>query len=86
MTCTERARIERTRQIIATCGGAASVAQITGKAVSRVYSWTYPAARHGTNGVIPAREQEKLLEYARANDLPLAPSDFFPPAPVKEVA
>jgi hypothetical protein len=35
--------------------GYAKAAEVTGKHISRVYRWTYPAGvREGTGGIIPA--------------------------------
>ncbi|MGP9819229.1 hypothetical protein ACTZWW_04370 [Salinarimonas sp. NSM] len=52
--------------------------------VSRVYRWTYPVARGGTGGVIPARHQAKLLTTARERGIELEPADFFPRAEAAE--
>ena len=46
--------------------------------VSRVYRWTYPRSRGGSDGVIPARHQARLLSEASKRGLPLRPDDFFP--------
>lgn len=77
----EKEAIERARHIIEICGGAGKVAEIVGRAVSRVHSWTYERTRHGTGGMIPPRCQQELLAHAREAGLPLKPEHFFPPEP-----
>jgi len=57
--------------------GIDTVVSVTGKHVSRVYRWMYPKARGGTGGTIPHGDALALLDYARKNDLDLAPEDFF---------
>jgi hypothetical protein len=58
--------------------GVENVARITGKHISRVYRWTYPAgAREGTGGVIPHADAIKLLNYAREEGIPLSEADFM---------
>lgn len=66
--------------------GVENVARITGKHISRVYRWTYPAgAREGTGGIIPHADAIKLLEYARTEGITLTESDFMqPPSVVPE--
>lgn len=72
-------RIKRAARVIEICGGVPAVAKALGRGPSRVYSWTYPKDRHGTDGYIPARDQEALLGYARASGIDLCPDDFFAP-------
>lgn len=43
----------------------------------RVYCFTYPRARGGTDGLIPARDQLPLLRAARLAGIDLTPADFF---------
>lgn len=50
---------------------------MVGADVSRVYRWTYPKEKGGTNGRIPTKHQQKLLDAARAEGIDLAPEDFF---------
>lgn len=58
--------------------GVEKAAEITGKHISRVYRWTYPAgAREGTGGIIPHADAIKLLEYCRIADIPLSEADFM---------
>lgn len=69
--------LEPAKTVIEKIGGADAVAKVTGRDVSRVYRWMYPRERGGTGGVIPHPEARKLLEHAAANDIALAPGDFF---------
>ncbi len=78
--------MEPANSIITYLGGAKAVSEIVEKHVSRVYRWTYPeTVREGTGGLIPAREQRKLLEYCRDNDIELQPADFFSADRIKAV-
>ncbi len=58
-------------------GGAERVARALGLTVARVNRWLYPKDRGGTNGRIPAKHQQKLLDIARAKGIDLKPDDFF---------
>lgn len=58
--------------------GYEKAAEVTGKHISRVYRWTYPAgAREGTGGVIPHADAIKLLGYARSEGIELDEADFM---------
>ena len=63
--------------VIDKCGGHAVVAEITGRALSAVYKWTYPRERQGSNGLIPAEAQAMLMAAAQRGEVDLEPSDFF---------
>lgn len=76
--------LEPARSVIAKIG-VDKVAEITGKHVSRVYRWMYPQKRGGTGGIIPPGDAQKLLSWARENDVALSPADFFH-MPAKETA
>jgi len=70
--------MEPAASIIRHMGGAQVVGPIVGKHPSRVYRWTYPeSVREGTGGIIPAKDQRKLLDHAKANEIDLQPGDFF---------
>lgn len=70
--------MEPAKSIIEHLGGAQAVAAIVGKHPSRVYRWTYPEmTREGTGGLVPSRDQRRLLEYAQSNGIDLRPEDFF---------
>ncbi|WP_246697253.1 hypothetical protein [Rhizobium sp. G21] len=78
--------MEPARSIIEFLGGARVVAGIVGKHVSRVYRWTYPeSAREGTGGLIPAREQRRLLEFAKCHSIDLVASDFHDESRILEL-
>jgi hypothetical protein len=70
-------KLEPAHSVIQTFGGFEAVAKITGKHISRVYRWTYPKARGGTDGFIPQTDAEKLLEHARKLKLPITAANFF---------
>ena len=66
-------------QVIEKCGGPQAVAEILGVDVSRVHRWTYPKERGGSDGIIPTRHQQRLLDEARKRGIELEPDDFFQP-------
>ena len=57
--------------------GIKRVAQIAGVDTTRVYRWMQPKEKGGTGGLIPAKQQMKLFEYAQKARIPVEPSDFF---------
>jgi hypothetical protein len=63
--------------VIEKFGGPARIAELLKVDVSRVYRWTYPADRGGTDGLIPTKHQMRLLALAREHGVPLSPDDFF---------
>ncbi|WP_375610999.1 MULTISPECIES: hypothetical protein [unclassified Bartonella] len=66
--------------IIKYLGGAKRVSLISQCHVSAVYKWTYPfEKREGKGGIIPAKYQIMLLNYARDHGIDLRPEDFFYP-------
>ncbi|WP_336288737.1 hypothetical protein [Bartonella sp. CB60] len=66
--------------IIKHLGGAKHVSLIVQCHVSAIYKWTYPfEKREGKGGIIPAKYQVMLLDYAREHDIDLRPDDFFYP-------
>jgi|SRR5690349_12723482 hypothetical protein len=69
-------------KIIDKLGGAQKVSDITGLSISQIHRWRWPKNRGGTGGLVPAPHQQPLLDYARANNLPLGPDDFFEPVAV----
>lgn len=69
--------MEPANSLVEFLGGPKVVAALLGRDLSRVYRWTYPEAKGGTGGLIPAREQRKLLEYCRENKIDLRADDFF---------
>lgn len=71
--------MEPASTIIKKLGGAAVVAKITGTAYTAPYRWQHARANGGTDGLIPQRYHPVLLEYARANEIPLSPAEFLSP-------
>ena len=70
--------------IIALLGGPQATAELAGVHISRVFRWTYPKARGGTGGLVPAQHQQHLLDSARARGIALEPADFFRRSPHQE--
>jgi len=58
-------------------GGPREVSGLVGKHISRVYRWMKPSDAGGMDGVIPAKDQRKLLHYAQQVGADLRPEDFF---------
>lgn len=73
----ENVYLDPARTIIERVGGVRAAAEATGKNRTRVYRWMRPKDVGGTDGLIPARYHRDLLDYARKNNLPLTPDDFF---------
>lgn len=72
---------EPAKSIITYLGGASVVAEIVQKHISNVYRWTYPeSAREGFGGLIPAKDQRRLLEHCEQHSIDLRPGDFFDPS------
>ncbi|WP_102830736.1 hypothetical protein [Bartonella bovis] len=66
--------------IVKYLGGAKSVSLLVHCHISAVYKWTYPVEkREGKGGIIPAKYQIMLLNYAKRNNIDLRPDDFFYP-------
>lgn len=71
---------EPAQTIIEFLGGARAVASIVSKHPTRVYKWAIGRDQpEGQGGIIPARDQVKLLNYCRDNKIDLRPEDFFSP-------
>ena len=54
------------------------MAELTKRHISRVFRWTYPKSRGGSDGFIPWAEAVKLLAFAPKHGVELTPADFFP--------
>ena len=65
------------KRVIDKMGGIQATADIVGTSHSWVARWTYERARGGTDGVIPAKYQQVLLDAARERGIDLTPADFF---------
>jgi hypothetical protein len=70
--------LEPARTIIARFGGPDAVRQVTGASRTRIYRWTQPKERGGTDGVIPMPQARKLLQHAKEAGLPVSADDFLP--------
>lgn len=53
------------------------ISEITGSDRTSVYRWMRPKEKGGTGGLVPTKQQPKLLEYAQSECIPLGPHDFF---------
>ena len=69
--------LEPAHSLIEFLGGPREVAGLLGRHISRIYRWTYPEERGGTGGLIPSKEQVKLLAVSEEHALGLEPGDFF---------
>lgn len=78
--------LEPARSLIETAGGPARVARALGLNRSTVARWMYPREEGGTGGLVPAQWQKPLLEFARAERLPLSERDFFGASEQRQVA
>lgn len=72
--------------VIARFGGADKVAAALGLSPSRVYRWTRPRARGGTDGLIPAKHQPVLLAAARRRRIALEPAELIGEVPSRRSA
>lgn len=74
------------KTIIEYLGGAHKVAAIVNKHPSRVYRWAYPSEkREGQGGLIPSKDQIKLLDFCHSHKIDLKPEDFFSPDRIKGI-
>jgi hypothetical protein len=64
--------------VIERFGGPEKVAAALGLSRSRVYRWTRPRTRGGSDGLIPAKHQAPLLAAARRRRIALEPADLIP--------
>lgn len=70
--------MEPARTIIDYIGGAKAVAEIVGKHPSRVYRWAYPnEKREGCGGIVPLKDQQRLLDHCQRFGIDLLRDDFF---------
>ncbi|APY12983.1 hypothetical protein GJU93_10780 [Brucella sp. 10RB9212] len=70
--------MEPAKTIVEYLGGARVVANIIRKHPSRVYRWMYSLEkREGCGGIVPLRDQQRILEYCMANGIDLRRDDFF---------
>lgn len=64
------------KRVIERFGGIREVARVLGLSESRVYRWTLPRARGGTDGMIPTKHLPVLLRVARARGIALTAADL----------
>lgn len=69
--------LEPASSIIARFGGPDKVQEVTGASRTRVYRWTQPKERGGTDGIIPMNHAAKLLQHARENGIPVTGEDLI---------
>ncbi|KQV28131.1 hypothetical protein ASC97_07225 [Rhizobium sp. Root1203] len=69
-------KLEPAASIIDLFGGPDVVQQITGSDRTRVYRWTQPKEKGGTDGIIPLRPAQKLWAHAKATGMEI-PGDLF---------
>ncbi|WP_375660235.1 MULTISPECIES: hypothetical protein [unclassified Bartonella] len=75
-----KAYTETAKLIITYLGGYHKVANIINRNVIVVRKWAYSLEkREGKGGIIPAKYQVMLLNYARKHNIDLRPEDFFYP-------
>ncbi|WP_142417278.1 hypothetical protein [Bartonella massiliensis] len=75
-----KAYTETAKLIITYLGGHHKVANIVNRNVIVVRKWAYSLEkREGKGGIIPAKYQVMLLNYARKHNIDLRPEDFFYP-------
>lgn len=64
-------------KIIKKCGGAQALAEALGIAPSTVHKWSYPKEREGQGGLVPAKYQQPVLDFAKGRGIEISPADFF---------
>jgi hypothetical protein len=69
--------LEPARTVIEKLGGYERVAAIVGRHPTRVYRWMRPVSAGGTGGLVPAKYQVVLMDYARDHGICLKATDFF---------
>lgn len=65
-------------RVINRFGGARRLARLLGFEPSRVYKWTYPREKGGTDGLIPAAVVPKVQALAELEKVTLSESDWAP--------
>ena len=86
MDMTAPEKLEPAASIIDRFGGPDVVQEITGADRTRVYRWTQPKNKGGTDGVIPLRPAQKLWAYAQANGISIPSDAFLSREPIMRVA
>lgn len=70
--------MEPARSIIERLGGHAVVAAGLGISTTRVYYFTYPKAKGGTDGLIPQKHWPALFRLAKDRGVSLSADDLYP--------
>jgi hypothetical protein len=53
------------------------LAEAAGVSESRACRWRLPKELGGTGGMIPSGRQQRILDWAAENGVPISPEDFF---------
>ena len=81
-----KSSMEPASTIIKKLGGEAIVAQVVGAVITAPYRWQNPKSAGGTNGVIPSKHIQTLVEYAVSQGIELGVSEFFPNVGKRQIA
>lgn len=65
------------KRVVRICGGANVVAKWLHITSKSVHCWGYPKERGGSDGIIPAKYQQEILDKAIKHGTDLKPEDFF---------
>lgn len=71
-------KLEPAASIIDRFGGPEAVQAITGADRTRVYRWTQPKGKGGTDGLIPFKHVPALIAAGRERGVQLSADDFLP--------
>jgi hypothetical protein len=69
---------QQSSRIIDKFGGARRLAKLLGFEPSRVYKWTYPKEKGGTDGLVPAACIRAIQSLAELEGVVLTESDWAP--------
>jgi hypothetical protein len=72
------ATMEPANRIITALGGTGVVSRITGAHRTRVWKWTQPKHKGGTDGIIPIEHIRALIEHGETINVSLSADDFLP--------
>lgn len=79
-------KLEPAYSIVRALGGAPAVAGRIGRSPSVVYRWSYPKARGGLGGNVPADVRPDLIDLAAELGVSLGHDDFYPERTSGEMA
>jgi hypothetical protein len=63
--------------VIQKLGGLQNAAKASGVSENRVWRWQLPRKRGGTDGLVPTKRQQLILDWAARHNVDLRPADFF---------